>query len=98
MSRVEVTTLREERATIWEQMKALSTLAETEGRDLTSDEYEKYQKLEGDLDAKARHIEHLERELELDGKLTRRDVTPPIEPDGVEGYKAPTSRVASLIA
>jgi hypothetical protein len=52
--------------------------------------------LEADLDGKAKHIERLERELELDGKLTRSVATPASPGRGrMTGYKAvPTSRVA----
>lgn len=97
-----MTTLREERASIWEQMKALSGLAASEGRDLTSDEYEKYGRLESDLDAKSRHIERMETELELDGKLTRAH-TAAHEPVAIEAdergvAKVSSSRAANLFA
>lgn len=98
MSRVEVTTLREERAGIWEQMKALSTLAEGEGRDLTSDEYEKYERLEGDLDAREKHIKRLEAEHGYSNQLSRAAVLDQTDPAEIEGAKtsAPTSRVGVL--
>lgn len=79
-------------------MKALSELAATESRDLTSEEYKKYEALETDLDGKRKHIERIERELEIDGKLTRRDMAPAADPVQVDatGAKVPTSRVAHL--
>lgn len=97
MSRVEVTTLREERAGLWEQMKALSTLAEAEGRDLTAEEYQKYERLEGDLDAKRAHIERIEKENGYESTLTRQVVTPASTPEGTEGYSVPSSRSAELM-
>ena len=81
--RVEATTIREERASIWEQMKALSTLAEGEGRDLSAEEYKKYEALEADLDSKTRHLERVEKELETEGKLTRSVVAPAQDPEQV---------------
>lgn len=102
MSRVEVTTLREERASLWEQMKALSTLAEAEGRDLSTDEYEKYERLEGDLEGKKRHIDRLEAELEIGGTLTRAHVVPAeveaVETDQEREAGVSGSRAAALFS
>lgn len=99
MSRIQATTLREERASIWEQMKAVSEIAATEGRDLTAEEYTKYEGLEKDLDTKRKHVERLERELELEGKLTRADVAP-VGTEAVQvdntGAAVPLSRAVTL--
>jgi HK97 family phage major capsid protein len=100
MSRVEVTTLREERANLWEQMQALSAVAASEGRDLTTEEYEKYGRIEADLDGKRKHIERIERENGYESTLTRANVLEerdPALPAGVTGFKLPSSRVAQLM-
>lgn len=79
-----MTTLREERASIWEQMKAVSELASTEGRDLTSEEYTKYEALEADLDGKRKHIERLEREEGITSTLARSAVLPAAAAEALE--------------
>jgi HK97 family phage major capsid protein len=91
-----VTTLREERASIWEQMKALSAKADSEGRDLTSEEYEQYNKMEADLDSKDQHVKRIEAEHGYDQRLSRQQVAPEQVPEGVEGYAPAATRVGAL--
>lgn len=77
--------LREQRANIWEQMKAIMDGAEREGRGLTAEENETYDRLEKDLDAKgtevARAEAHAKRE-EAFNQVDRSGVVPP--EDGME--------------
>ena len=49
--------LREQRANIWEQMKALVDSAEAENRDLTAEERQSYDRMESELDSLADRIE-----------------------------------------
>lgn len=53
--------LREERANIWEQMKALVDKAEAEGRDLSAEETASYERMESDLDSLGNRIEREEK-------------------------------------
>src|SRR5574340_708321 len=53
--------LREQRANIWEQMKEIMDLAEREGRDLTGEEAQKYDRAESDFDRLEGDIERQER-------------------------------------
>ncbi len=71
--------LREQRANIWEQMKEVMATAEREGRDLTAEERQKYDRAEGDLDRLAVDIErqerHEQRAADLD-KVDRSGIVP----------------------
>jgi len=53
--------LREQRANIWEQMKEVMDRAEREGRNLTAEESQTYDRLETDLDTKGDEITRQER-------------------------------------
>lgn len=53
--------LREQRASIWEQMKEVVDRAEAESRDLTAEETQKYERAEADLDRLEASIERQER-------------------------------------
>ena len=53
--------LREQRANIWEQMKALSDRATAENRDLSAEETVSYNRMEADLDALGNRIEREEK-------------------------------------
>lgn len=53
--------LREQRANLWEQMKAVLDGASTDSRDLSAEEAQTYDRLEGDLDGLSNQIDRLER-------------------------------------
>lgn len=53
--------LREQRASIWEQMKEIMSAATREGRDLTGEETQAYDRAEADLDRIGDDIERQER-------------------------------------
>ena len=53
--------LRDQRAGVWEQMKEVMGLAEREGRELTAEEREKYDRAEADLDRIGADLERAER-------------------------------------
>ena len=65
------TALRAQRANIWEQMKALTTKAESEDRDFTAEEKSSYEKMEADLDSIGARVERLEKESSLEAKLDK---------------------------
>lgn len=71
--------LREQRANIWEQMKALTDLAERADRDFTGEEKATYAKLEADLDSIGDRVERAEKMASLDVKLAQ----PAGRPDGL---------------
>jgi len=56
--------LREKRANIWEQMKALSDRATAENRDLSAEETVSYNKMEADLDALTKRLIEVVRDIE----------------------------------
>jgi HK97 family phage major capsid protein len=56
---------KQERAKLISDMRGVLNAAEKENRDLNSDERQKYDNMEKDLDVKARKIEDMERELRL---------------------------------
>jgi len=74
------TKLREQRANIWEQMKAIVDAASVEGRNLTGEEQAEYDRLESDLDRLGNELERAERHerraSEFD-RLDRTGVMPP---------------------
>ena len=49
--------LREQRANIWDQMRALLETAETADRDFTAEERQTYDRMEADLDSLGDRIE-----------------------------------------
>jgi HK97 family phage major capsid protein len=67
--RAQITELRQERAGIWEQAKALNEKALTEKRDFTADETAQYDKMMSDMDSKAKQIERLEAALKIDDEM-----------------------------
>ena len=76
--------LREQRANIWEQMKALQNLAEAADRDFTGEEKASYEKMEADLDALGNRVERADRNEKLEASLSRVDRTGIIAPEGDE--------------
>jgi HK97 family phage major capsid protein len=58
--RHEAVELREQRASVWEQMKEINDLAEAESRDLTAEEAEKFDKLQADFDQLEARYERIE--------------------------------------
>ena len=73
--------LREQRANIWEQMKALTDLAERENRDFTAEEKATWAKAEADLDSLGDRVERAEKMAALDAKLAQ----PAGRPEGLFG-------------
>lgn len=97
MSRVMITQLREERASLFAQMRELTEQAEAEQRDLTGEEYQQYERLEGDFDSRSRRVERLEREEGL--ALGAQSPTPVLdEPPEARDDGAVASRVNDLYA
>lgn len=85
--------LREQRAQIWEQMKALTDLAEGEDRDFTAEERTSYGRMESDMDSLGDRIDRSERMDALDAKLDRLPDRPEASdrPEGThedDGYAA----------
>lgn len=56
-----IQSLREQRANIWDQMKGLMDLADREGRSLTAEERQSYDRMEKDLDDKGDQLALAER-------------------------------------
>lgn len=79
--------LREQRATIWEQMKALSNLAESENRDFSAEEAQKYERMEADLDSIGNRIDRSEKMAVLDSKLDKIVDLPGGLMDGQRGHR-----------
>lgn len=76
--------LREERAGIWEQMKAIMDTADQEGRPRTAEENQTYDRLEKDLDAKGDEItrqEAFDKRTEEFARVDRSGVVPPEDAD-----------------
>ena len=85
--------LREDRANIWEQMKALVDRAEAEGRDLSAEETATYERMESDLDSLGNRIEREEkitaRAAEFDRNVTTSaSAAAPAERDERDDYTA----------
>ncbi len=68
--------LREDRAKLFSEMKELNDAAEAESRDLSSDEAEKYDRIEADFDAKTRQIDRLEKADGIESRMTREVAAP----------------------
>lgn len=62
--------LRQQRANIWEQAKALLDMAESEGRDLTAEEQEQWDRMNTDMDTLLGRIERLERAARIDDDMS----------------------------
>lgn len=69
MSRARINELRQERASLWEQAKALNERALAEKRDFTADEQEQYDRLMADIDSKKSQIDRLEAALRIEDEL-----------------------------
>src|SRR4051812_45579190 len=67
--------LREQRANIWDQMKEVMERAEREGRDLTAEERESYDRGEADLDRVGTDLDRQERHEARERELSRVDRT-----------------------
>jgi len=65
-------TLLAERATIWEQMKALNATARNANRDFDGEETASYEKMEKDLESLTNRIERDEKEAKLDASLEKK--------------------------
>ncbi len=90
--RSRITTLREERASVWEQMKALSDTASAASRDLTTEEYVSYNAMEADLRSKGAEVIRLENEAGISASMTR-TVDRDTEREDYEARGAPQSAV-----
>lgn len=87
-----ITTLLEERASAWEQAKALLDTAAGESRDLTSEEAEQYDRIEAEIAAKGAEVERLERAMDLDSRIRSGAPIHGREPEGVEQDERQLSR------
>jgi len=67
--RAQINELRQERASIWEQAKALNETALAAKRDFTADEQTQYDKMMADMDAKKSQIDRLEAALKIDDEM-----------------------------
>lgn len=88
--------LREQRANIWEQMKALLETAEAANRDFTAEEKQSYDRMEGDLDSLGDRIERAEKAENRDeafNRVDRRGVVPADESQSSDGEAAEYDRV-----
>lgn len=66
---VTIRELREKRANLWEQAKALHTKATEEKRDLTAEEREQWDRLNGEIDALKERIDREERAMAIEAEL-----------------------------
>ena len=69
MSEALIQRLKESRANIWEQGKALLDKAEAEGRDLNAEEASSWQKINSDIDAVDQRVKGLEDVLKRDAEM-----------------------------
>jgi HK97 family phage major capsid protein len=69
VSKEKINELRQERAGIWDQAKALNETALTAKRDFTAEESTQYDKMMGDMDAKKNQIDRLEKALGIDAEM-----------------------------
>ncbi|MBP9918706.1 MAG: phage major capsid protein [Dermatophilaceae bacterium] len=72
--------LREQRANVWEQMKAIVEGAEADARDMSGEEAATYDRLEADLDRLANEIDRAERHEGRDAQFSRVDRSGVIAP------------------
>ena len=80
----EIESLRLKRAAAFEEMKELNEKALNEERDLSAEEREKFDKIEGDFDSLTAQIERSEKLEGIAPQMTRSQVTPPSEPADIE--------------
>lgn len=78
----EIESLREERASLYEQMKEINDLAVEEKRDLTGEDQEKYDRLEGKFDELTRSIDRTEKLEGIAPKMERSKAAPDEEQRG----------------
>lgn len=76
--------LREQRASIWEQMKGVMDSAESENRDLSAEERQTYDRLETDFDRIDVDIDRLDRHNQRAENLNHVDRTGVVAPEGSE--------------
>lgn len=67
--RAQINELRQERAGIWEQAKALNEKALAEKRDFTAEEQASYDKMMADMDSKMKQVDRLEAALKTDEEM-----------------------------
>ncbi len=67
--RAQINELRQERAGIWEQAKALNETALAAKRDFTAEEQTQYDKMMADMDSKMKQIERLEAALKTEEEM-----------------------------
>jgi HK97 family phage major capsid protein len=82
--------LREQRANVWSQMQEVMDAASTEGRDLTSEEEQKYDRLETEydrLETVVNRQEKHEQRTEANSKVDRSGVVPAAEVDDAADEK-----------
>ncbi len=72
--------LRQERANIWEQAKALIEKAEEENRDLTAEEQEQYDRMMQDMESLRKRYERLEEQERLEAEM-RQSINEPHKPN-----------------
>ena len=68
--------LRQRRASLWEEAKSLHTLAEKEGRQLTAEERQQWDRINTEIDSLKITIDRLERISEIDDEMN--DIDQPI--------------------
>lgn len=68
--------LREQRAGLFEQMKTISAKAKEDARDLTAEEDQEYQRIDGEFDALSKRIEREEKEAGIEAKMSRSTAAP----------------------
>lgn len=68
--KAQINELRQERASIWEQAKALNEAALTAKRNFTAEEQAQYDKMMSDMDDKKAQIDRLEAALKLDDEFS----------------------------
>lgn len=66
---VTIRELRESRANLWEQARALHTTATEEGRDLTAEERQQWDRLNAEVDALKERIDREERSMAMEAEL-----------------------------
>lgn len=69
----------EERGRVWEEAKALLDTAATEGRDLSGEESEKYDRLNKELDERAQVIERLKSDMEREQRAAEMRLPEPVQ-------------------
>lgn len=91
MPRHEIAELREQRAAVWERMKEITDRAEAEGRDLSGEEVEEFDRCERDFDAFEVRYKRLEKVEGTKPTVPAVVEDRQIEPGDGEDRKAPES-------